>query len=687
MKGSVIDGVINNLGLVVVTILFLMAAFFATPARAQMIVTVNPNNMNGWGFLNETPVGSGAFVYGPPVSPNGIGSAQLTVDDNGGEDLVTLAFAGTLLNTITSLSYDTYRSSGTSSLAPALDFDVDTDAADTAWEGRLVYEPYYTHTVSTGVWQTWNPLDNSSPGNWWFTGAPGDVACPITAPCTWSEVLADFPNAAIRPPVDSGETLFKAGGGWTGGFEGNVDSFSIGVNGVVTTYNFEPAVPNPNAIKFIFANTTSSAVVGGNVTLKIEAINASGTVDTSFEQDVTLTVSGSGSGSGLVTIINGVGTATVSDNVAETVSLGLEDTQSTGLDVSSTANITFIPSPVAPLVVPPTLTSAGSPSTQVAPGIKPTITITFSGMAYPNSSVMVISKAQGLRATPVTEAVPVAADGSFLVQLNNVIRLTGQTYLLSFVDRNGFIAQTKAYNIPVQDKLVYGNILAAPTLGFENSSIITGGKPLEITGYATPGATVELFIDGNPAGTVLVNNPLGEYTYQLDTDTLSFGRHSVWALQKNAQGAVEVSGYTNPLSQDELFVDDSTNNVLLAQNASGTYTTFVPATGETGTTRSVTVGPIYTKQAESDFSNQESFTVSPLQNPKLDLDGTGVIDIGDLSIFLSYLKNLNADLMNFHVADPNIVKVLDFTGSGVVDVQDLDILEAAIAAQANTTTP
>jgi len=57
-----------------------------------------------------------------------------------------------------------------------------------------------------------------------------------------------------------------------------------------------------------------------------EAVNASGTIDTSFEQGVTLVVGGSGTGGGLVTIINGVGTSTVSDNVAETIPLTVGNT-------------------------------------------------------------------------------------------------------------------------------------------------------------------------------------------------------------------------------------------------------------------------------------------------------------------------------------------------------------------------
>jgi hypothetical protein len=386
--------------------------------------------------------------------------------------------------------------------------------------------------------------------------------------------------------------------------------------------------------------------------------------------------SGSATGSGLVTIVNGVGTTTITDVTAETVTLSLQDTQSTGLGVGATTQTVFN---AIPVVTPPVAqTGGGSSPTGVAPGIKPGITMTFSGMAYPGASVMVIRKDLGLQAIPVTQAVSAAADGSFLMELNNVIRLTGQTYLLSFVDKNGLVSQTKAYNVPVQDKLVYGNILAAPTLGFSGSSVVAKGRPVVIAGYATPKATVELFIDGNPAGTIVVNDPSGKYNYTLDTDGLSAGRHAVWAIQKYAEQAILVSGYTNPLSKDELFVSDATNGTLLSKNASGTYT-FAPAvTGGTDNTLPVTLGQVYTKQAESDFSNQQSFTISPLANPKLDLNGDGVVDVRDLSIFLAYLKNLNTSLTNFHIVDPNIVQTLDLNGDGVVDINDLNILSSAI---------
>jgi hypothetical protein len=436
----------------------------------------------------------------------------------------------------------------------------------------------------------------------------------------------------------------------------------------------------PGAVKFIFENIPASTTVSVPATFNIYAVDSLNTLYPSFNGAVTVTTSGSATGGGLVAIVNGVGTTTVTDTAAETVALGLRDTENTGLGVVTTAQIAVNTLPIVAPNIPSFPAAGGEPSLGATLGIQPGITLTFSGVAYPGATVMVIRKDMGTAAAPTTQAIPVATDGSFLITLNNVTRLTGQTYLLSFVDKNGLTAQTKAYNIPVLDKLVHGNILAAPTLGFTDASVITKNQPLAITGYATPNATVELFIDGNPAGTVLVKNPSGAYTYTLSTDGLALGRHAVWAIQDYAQQAVEVAGYTNSLSQDEIFADDSTIGTLLMQNASGTYAFALAASESEGGLRPVTVGATYTKQAESDFSNQESFTISPLANPKLDLNGDGVVNIGDLSIFLSYLKNLNANLTTFHIMDPTIVKTLDVNGDNVVDIKDINILESAIAS-------
>lgn len=225
------------------------------PKNTYHTTVVTPSNMQGWGFFQETPTGSGTMVTGPSPAPLGTGSAQLTVDSTGGEILAAVTNAGTRFDNIVSLSYKTYRSSGAIALAPTVQFEFDNNLADadTAYRGRIVYEPYHTQTVSTGAWQTWNALDDAAgtaSGNWWGSSngtSTLDEVCPQSNPCTWAEVKAAFPDGGIRSAGPStGGTFFKAGGGWTGGFIGAVDQFVIGVKtGIDThteTYDFEPTI-------------------------------------------------------------------------------------------------------------------------------------------------------------------------------------------------------------------------------------------------------------------------------------------------------------------------------------------------------------------------------------------------------------------------------------------------------------
>jgi hypothetical protein len=202
--------------------------------------------MQGWAAVQETATGGFALVNGPSTPPMGNGSASFVVDSTGGMAFGTQQYLGTPLSQITTLSYSTYRASGGAALAVSLQFNIDPDLTDgsTGWFGRLVFEPYYTETVQTGTWQTWNAMVQ---GKWWFTGAPGNTTCSIGSPCTWAGVLGAFPNIGIHATL--GAVILKAGGGWTGGFTGNADALTIGVLGSNTTYNFELGPTNKDECK------------------------------------------------------------------------------------------------------------------------------------------------------------------------------------------------------------------------------------------------------------------------------------------------------------------------------------------------------------------------------------------------------------------------------------------------------
>ena len=175
-----------------------------------------------------------------PTGRTARAARQRTVDATGGEALANGLYAGTRFDHIDFLSKTYQANAGPN--ATTLQFDADYDAtdSDTVYQGRLVFEPKLSGqaTVTNETWQTWDPL--TAPSGWWQTGDAivGGIdvgkACTEAVPCSFAQVLAAYPNAAIRPitgqlagqPVEGGIWL-KAGGGWSPGFTGNVDSLTI----------------------------------------------------------------------------------------------------------------------------------------------------------------------------------------------------------------------------------------------------------------------------------------------------------------------------------------------------------------------------------------------------------------------------------------------------------------------------
>ncbi|MEM4404105.1 MAG: hypothetical protein QXD90_07455 [Candidatus Nitrosocaldus sp.] len=212
-------------------------------SASSTIRVIGPGAMHGWAFMQEpigTGSGTGSMVYGPATPPMGKGSARLTVSNaSDGMLLGVLGYNGVRLADIDGLKYWTYRTSGSNPyLAISLQFNIDKDVtdADNSFQGRLVFEPYYTAgALPDNTWQEWNATD----GKWWFTKPHlfGNQ-CDINNPCTWSYIISTFPNIGIHPVL--GAVILKAGSGWAS-FDGNVDALTISVNGDSITYDFEPS--------------------------------------------------------------------------------------------------------------------------------------------------------------------------------------------------------------------------------------------------------------------------------------------------------------------------------------------------------------------------------------------------------------------------------------------------------------
>ena len=312
--------------------------FEANPTSTTT-VEVTPISLGNWQFAEESPAGTSSFVDGPERAPLGEGSAQLTVDATGRMILFNAAsFQGLRLDAIDTLAYSSYQAVGApdpTAISLQLNIDYDLTDGNTNWQGRLVYEPYQdpTNTVTTGEWQDWDAT--ASTAQWWASGAPGNGACPQANTCSWEEVLQAFPNAGIHATL--GAINFRAGGPWAPGFTGNVDKFSITVNGANTVYDFDPTpqvtltlttsgdgtvtvappggsftntsqtydqgtqvtlTPNAGAGQY-FVGWTIDGAAGGSASPLILTMNASHTVQANFapipQATLTLTTSGTGS--------------------------------------------------------------------------------------------------------------------------------------------------------------------------------------------------------------------------------------------------------------------------------------------------------------------------------------------------------------------------------------------------------
>lgn len=219
-------------------------------------VTVTPSDVNAsggdWFTADTRAPGSGVFEVGPSTPPLGIGSFQLTTQTNPEKvQLFTNLYAGTPLASISGIGYETYRdpsSTGFIAGAPALNIRVDLDNNGTA-DAYMVYEPYQDQgnaAVLTGQWQSWDAYRGGA-ARWWLnTGAGG---CGQATPCTWSAIVAAFPNAKVKEGVNCGPgsvttpcpgSLGVNQGSFNSGTVTNADALYVSVGAQTTTFDFEP---------------------------------------------------------------------------------------------------------------------------------------------------------------------------------------------------------------------------------------------------------------------------------------------------------------------------------------------------------------------------------------------------------------------------------------------------------------
>ncbi len=238
----------------------------------------------------------------------------------------------------------------------------------------------------------------------------------------------------------------------------------------------------------------------------------------------------------------------------------------------------------------------------------PPTTVTLDGVAFPGASVSVIDKDSPYQ-TIFTKNVTTGSDSTFHISFVGVL-MSQHSYGLIIRDSQGRLSQSKFFNIDtVTHSLTVKDIVVSPTIGFLQTAVARG-NPVSIVGFSTPGSIVHVSIDGTMQKDVTAGSD-GSYRLSADTGALDFGGHQVRASQTNKAGVT------------------------------------------------------------SDFSPTQVFTVAQTSNVSTDLNGDGVTDIRDMSIFLSRWQS----------TDPAVLKTIDFNSDGKADLTDFSILLRAIRKQ------
>ncbi len=216
----------------------------------QVIAT----NLHGWALSTAgSPLtASATFVNGPATPPLGTGSLRLAIGSNGDgmAEARNTNYHGTLLSSLTELDYRSYRtadgSSGNQSVYLVLNIDLDGNGTV---DDLLIFEPKFQNgsnpslplqgAISTGSWQSWDALA----GGWSSQSGLAGLT-PGAGVKSLAVYIAAFPNARIvNNLVGSGGVRLVTGalGAWDN-FDGAVDFFTIGTNGVSRSSDFELTV-------------------------------------------------------------------------------------------------------------------------------------------------------------------------------------------------------------------------------------------------------------------------------------------------------------------------------------------------------------------------------------------------------------------------------------------------------------
>ena len=181
--------------------------------------------------------GNGAFVTGPGTPPLGVGSISLTTPTPADKvQLFNFDHIGTKLADVRSMSYSTYRTTGTAEQVTAINVVIDFNGPGTdGGFSTLVFEPVYNPdqgAVVSSQWQNWDAY-NGGNAIWWST-RPINGVCARECYVTWKQIVSNNPDAVIL----GGFGLNQGSGG--NALIASADALHLDTPNMSITYDFEP---------------------------------------------------------------------------------------------------------------------------------------------------------------------------------------------------------------------------------------------------------------------------------------------------------------------------------------------------------------------------------------------------------------------------------------------------------------
>lgn len=180
--------------------------------------------------------------------------------------------------------------------------------------------------------------------------------------------------------------------------------------------------------------------------------------------------------------------------------------------------------------------SGGGGSGGILPGI-PAPAVSFEGIAYPGSTIIVLRNGQ------IAASVPASPDARFTVSLTG-LSVGAYTFGVYAVDTNGVRSVLQTFSVSVTGGVSTGisGIFLPPTISIDKTSV-KRGEPLTLFGMAAPSSTVTVLVNSE---TELIahasTSALGIWRHVLDTTALEMGSHTAQAQSKLPDGISSLSG-------------------------------------------------------------------------------------------------------------------------------------------------